>query len=233
MVLAQANGHVGQQGSVADYLEVEPKHERAVEACLGDLLQYVIVPTHAQAEAGLELIRQENVGRCGFVVLEAAGESSVMSGFLTAEASAEAVSRTIVPSGLAPIREVVRITGPHAAAIDAAIPQGFIADDLATALNAARSTSGGIATLTGEVIHGRFLLSGGGKDEGRAIPPSSEVKDCAKSDCGRGAERDQSVSGSRRLKRGLPRFHALGRVPTPPPEEKPFGRSRSAAASGR
>ena len=72
MVLAQANGHVGQQGSVADYLDVEPKYERAVEACLGDLLQHVIVPTHEQAEAGLELIRQENVGRCGFVVLEGA-----------------------------------------------------------------------------------------------------------------------------------------------------------------
>ena len=71
MVLAQANGQVGQQGSVADYLEVEPKYERAVEACLGDLLQYVIVPTRLQAEAGLQLIRQENVGRCGFVVLEA------------------------------------------------------------------------------------------------------------------------------------------------------------------
>ena len=70
MVLAQANGHVGQQGSVADYLEVEPKYERAVEACLGDLLQYVIVPTHAQAQAGLDLISQENAGRCGFVVLE-------------------------------------------------------------------------------------------------------------------------------------------------------------------
>ena len=72
MVLAQANGHVGQQGSVADYLDVEPKYERAVEACLGDLLQHVIVPTHEQAEAGLDLIRQENVGRCGFVVLEGA-----------------------------------------------------------------------------------------------------------------------------------------------------------------
>ena len=76
MVLAQANGHVGQQGSVADYLEVEPKYERAVEACLGDLLQHVIVPTHRQAEAGLELIRQENVGRCGFVVLEGAAQTS-------------------------------------------------------------------------------------------------------------------------------------------------------------
>ena len=75
MVLAQANGHVGQQGSVADYLDVEPKYERAVEACLGDLLQHVIVPTHGQAEAGLDLIRQENVGRCGFVVLDGAPDA--------------------------------------------------------------------------------------------------------------------------------------------------------------
>ena len=72
MVLAQANGHVGQQGSVADYLDVEPKYERAVEASLGDLLQHVIVRTHEQAQAGLDLIRQENVGRCGFVVLSGA-----------------------------------------------------------------------------------------------------------------------------------------------------------------
>ena len=81
MVLAQANGHVGQQGSVADYLDVEPKYERAVEACLGDLLQHVIVPTHEQAQAGLDLIRQENVGRCGFVVLDGAPIRTQLSGF--------------------------------------------------------------------------------------------------------------------------------------------------------
>ncbi len=75
IVLQQANGRVGQQGSVADYLDVEPKYERAVEACLGDLLQHVIVSSHQQAQAGLDLIRQENVGRCGFVVLEGADHS--------------------------------------------------------------------------------------------------------------------------------------------------------------
>ena len=48
-VLAQANGKVAQQGAVADYLEVEAGFERAVEACLGDLLQHVVVerPEHA------------------------------------------------------------------------------------------------------------------------------------------------------------------------------------------
>src|SRR5207248_5850554 len=42
-VLAQANGKVNQQGAIADYLEVDAGYERAVEACLGDLLQHVVV----------------------------------------------------------------------------------------------------------------------------------------------------------------------------------------------
>src|SRR5262249_32610827 len=50
-VLVRANGSVNQQGAVADYLEVEAGCERAVEACLGDLLQHVVVerPDHASA----------------------------------------------------------------------------------------------------------------------------------------------------------------------------------------
>jgi chromosome segregation ATPase len=50
-VLVQANGTVCQQGAIADYLEVEAGYERAVEACLADLLQHVVVeqPEHAAA----------------------------------------------------------------------------------------------------------------------------------------------------------------------------------------
>jgi chromosome segregation ATPase len=40
-------------GSVADFLEVDHQYERAVEACCGELLQYVVVPSHAHAAAGL------------------------------------------------------------------------------------------------------------------------------------------------------------------------------------
>jgi chromosome segregation protein len=182
MVLAQANGHVGQQGSVADYLEVEPKYERAVEACLGDLLQYVIVPTHRQAEAGLELIRQENVGRCGFVVLAGADPH-----VLTSPAGA--------PGGLISIRDVMQISGLHASAIGAIIPDGFIADDLASALHASGSTPASIATLTGDVVRGRMLVSGGSKDEGLAILGiKREIKELRDRIAGEEAERDQSVS---------------------------------------
>ena len=52
-VLAQANGKVGQQGALADYLEVSSGYERAVEACLGDLLQHVIVERPEHAPGGI------------------------------------------------------------------------------------------------------------------------------------------------------------------------------------
>jgi chromosome segregation protein len=185
MVLAEANGHVGQQGSVADYLEVEPRYERAVEACLSDLLQHVIVPTHQQARAGLDLIREENAGRCGFVVLEG----------VDPDAATGRVIDVLGSHGLTAIRSILKITGPHSAAIDAAIPEGYIADDLATALTAAGSTAGYIATPTGEVVRGRSLVSGGSKDEGRAILGiKREIKELRDRIAGEETERDQSVS---------------------------------------
>ena len=68
MVLVNANGKVGQMGALADFIDVEPRYERAVEACLGDLLQHVLVERLDHVSAGLKLIRQEDAGRCGFVV---------------------------------------------------------------------------------------------------------------------------------------------------------------------
>jgi chromosome segregation protein len=185
MVLAQANGHVGQQGSVADYLDVDPKYERAVEANLGDLLQHVIVATHEQAQAGLDLIRQENVGRCGFVVLEGVPHESMAGNNSTGSP---------VP-GLIAIRDVVRVTGAHASAVSAVIPESFIADDMPTALAASRSIDAAIVTLSGDVVHGRMLLSGGSKDEGRAILGiKREIKELRDRITGEEAERDHSVS---------------------------------------
>ncbi len=68
MVLVNANGKVNQMGAVADFIEVEPRYERAVEACMGDLLQHILVERLEHVSAGLKLIRQEDAGRCGFIV---------------------------------------------------------------------------------------------------------------------------------------------------------------------
>ncbi len=190
MVLAQANGRVGQQGSVADYLEVEPKYERAVEACLGELLQYVIVATHEQAQSGLDLINQAEAGRCGFVVLGSDG----------ANAQSGAMRRTKMPEnapapGLVALRSVLKIGGPHADAIASALPVAFVAEDLKGAISAAAFTSAPIATLTGEVVRDLSLLSGGSNDGGGAILAiKREIKELRDRIAGEESERDHSVS---------------------------------------
>jgi Chromosome segregation ATPases len=80
-VLVQANGKVNQQGAIADYLEVQEGYERAVEACLGELLQHVVVERAEHASAGFQLVREAGAGRCGFLVTEAAAPAVATRSF--------------------------------------------------------------------------------------------------------------------------------------------------------
>jgi chromosome segregation protein len=156
MVLVQANGHVGQQGAVADYLEVDRRYERAVEACLGDLLQHVIVERHDQAAAGLSLVREHDAGRCGFVVIDPGS-----NGYHPREA--------LRMPGIVPVSDVLRVVGPHAATIQMVIPDAYVADTFEQAVAFSHETSAPIATISGDVFHGPHLVSGGVKAESRGI----------------------------------------------------------------
>ena len=164
-VLVQANGHVGQLGAVADYLDVDPQYERAVEACLGELLQHVIVERHDQAAAGLSLVRNQDAGRCGFVVIDPGS-----NGFHP--------HAPLSLPGTVPLSQVVSVVGPHAATIQKVMPEAYVADDFESAVACARQTSAPVVTLTGDVLRGPHLVSGGLKVESRGIfATRREVKD--------------------------------------------------------
>ena len=156
MVLVQANGHVGQQGAVADYLEVDSRYERAVEACLGDLLEHVIVERHDQAAAGLQLVREHDAGRCGFVVVDPGS-----NGYHPRE--------MLRMPGVVPVADVLRIHGPHVATIQKVLPEAYIAESFAQAASMARETAAPVATVDGDVFRGPHLVSGGAKAESRGI----------------------------------------------------------------
>ena len=68
MILADAGDAVRHLGSVADYVEIDPQYERALDAALGEVLQHVVVRTHDDAAAGLHLARERAAGRVGFLV---------------------------------------------------------------------------------------------------------------------------------------------------------------------
>ena len=55
-------------GVLADYVEVDAAHERAVEEFLHDELEYVLVEDWEQAEQGLRLLRNDLDGRATFLV---------------------------------------------------------------------------------------------------------------------------------------------------------------------
>ncbi len=165
-VLAQANGKVGQQGAVADYLEVDAGYERAVEACLGDLLQHVIVERADQAAAGFQLLRDECAGRCGFLITSMSTLSPSDSSLTSA---ASGTSDWTGAEGLVCLSSVVRVSGPHAGAIRQAMGEAWIADSYNRAEATSRTTTLPVATAMGDLFRGPYLVTGGSRDQARGI----------------------------------------------------------------
>jgi len=202
MVLVNANGKVGQMGALADFIEVEPKYERAVEACLGDLLQHVVVERLDHVSAGLKLIRQENAGRCGFIVGRPDNGSAVATYSGTAEGSFVETSLggdnpsglSIVPSGAVALTSVVRIGGPFPQAVQAVMGGAMIAESFEAASRIAPTVPYPVATLEGDVFRGRYVVTGGDKAESRGILATKrEIKELREKLAGNKAALEQLV----------------------------------------
>ena len=156
LVLAESGGEVRHFGSVADYLDVRPGYERAVEAALGETLQFVVVPAHAEAERALRTVREHGAGRCGFVVVS----------------DAPGAVQDALPAipGLTPLSAVVTVTGPYAGALSGLVSAGWIAPTFTEAVIGSRATSAPVATAEGDVCRGAHLVWGGaGHDERSGI----------------------------------------------------------------
>ncbi len=155
LVLAESNGNVGQMGSVADYLEVDSRYERAVEAGLGDLLQHVVVRSHEEAAAGLRFAEERNAGRVGFLVVN--------------EGAAAVAPEPREAYGAMPMASVVRVSGPAERAIATSIASAWIAESPDAARAAAAVVDGAVVTLDGVVYRGAHEVEGGAHAESRGI----------------------------------------------------------------
>ena len=155
LVLSDTTGGISHLGSVADHLEMEREHERAVGACLDELLQYVIVERRRDALAGMALATTHGAGRCGFLVVETTpDEVQVMPG---------------PDPALTPLADLVRIAGPAAPAVRHLLAGRWVAPSVEAASAAARRTADPIVTPDGVMFQGASLVRGGGKREARGI----------------------------------------------------------------
>jgi chromosome segregation protein len=153
LVLSEYREDVGQMGSVADFLEVPPGYEKAVESLLGDLLQHIVVPSFEHAAAGLAFARSKNAGRVGFLINE---------GSAVLDATAQ-------DHGLLSVASIAKVSGPAAGAIQLALTNMWIAENFESARAAAPFVSGPVATLDGDVFRSAHVVQGGARAEARGI----------------------------------------------------------------
>ncbi|HUF22959.1 MAG TPA: chromosome segregation protein SMC [Vicinamibacterales bacterium] len=153
LLLADTGTDFSHRGSVADWLDVDDTAVRAVEALLGDLVEFIVVESQAQAETGLRIAHERGAGRVGFLVLGEAGAAGLPA-----------------PSpDVRPLASVVCTTDPAGASVVQALGGAWIADSRAAAMQASARTTAPVATWSGDVCRNGRLIQGGARQDARGI----------------------------------------------------------------
>ena len=154
LVLSQPSAELEHLGAVADHLDMNREHERAVEASLDELLQHIVVPSAEAADAGMRLAASHDAGRCGFVIVDAA----------TAGDGGPPPHPDLVP-----LTALVRVSGAGEAAVREILSRRWWAPSVPVAQVAARATADPITTPDGRVFRGPSIVQGGGKSGAQGI----------------------------------------------------------------
>src|SRR5467141_2774059 len=148
-------------GVLADYAEVEEKHEAAIEQYLRDELEYVVVETYDHARAGVSMLRDEVGGRATFFVdsLRNLRLSSEYEPIVNFRAEDGVISR---------LDKLVEFRDPLGAAAKQFLPRlrsAYLTDSAAAAEKLSRENSQyAFVTPDGTCYQGR-MVTGGRPDE--------------------------------------------------------------------
>src|SRR5207244_1304690 len=85
-------------GTLADFVEVSPQHESAVESVLGDRLHTVLVPTLDDAVRGIEMLNAQQAGRASFISVGLHGGEEDVSAVRSVADADEGVSYNSDPT---------------------------------------------------------------------------------------------------------------------------------------
>ena len=155
-------------GVVADAIEVDSAHERAVEAFLGERLQAVLVPDADTALRGVRRLQASGAGRASFLPL-ASARTRTLCGPMREISAHEPKARGLLSS-------LYRVTSPHEAQIRAALPEAIVVETLEDALEVI-SRNGPVAcvTLSGETLRGSLVE--GGRGVKGLLSPRREIRE--------------------------------------------------------
>jgi chromosome segregation protein len=138
-------------GLLADFIQTDPKYETAVEAVLGDKLQYIIVESHLTGIEALNYIKLQSLGKASIVPLNLRNPGPVPSPSLNLETRA------------LPLGDLVTTSEEYRVVVDHLLADVVLVDSLSTAL-AIWSNNGNnytLVTLDGEIIDPAGIITGG------------------------------------------------------------------------
>jgi chromosome segregation protein len=156
-------------GLMADIIEVKPTFETAVEAVLGDALQYIIVKDQGAGLKAIDYLQSSSAGRSGFIPVSAVKRvdkdqaDSAVSGQLL-------LKQITVKSGYEPI-------------VEALLGHVVFTEDMAEAIEMynRNGESKTIVTKNGDVVSPQGILVGGSKDKLNGIlTKKQELKDLSR-----------------------------------------------------
>ncbi|MBI5888628.1 MAG: chromosome segregation protein SMC [Deltaproteobacteria bacterium] len=148
----------GVLGLLADVIETNPGYEKAVEAVMGERLQYVIVESHREGMEAVEYLKSTGSGRGSFVPVKDARP------FGAPVLEAAAFSHRFSALGARELIGEVRIKDGYHGIVNFLLGDAVVVDELKTALelwNENSLPSKTIATLSGEVVDAQGVITGG------------------------------------------------------------------------
>src|SRR3954463_9385032 len=163
----------GVYGLVADVLKVEPRHERSIEAVLGERLQLVLVESHAAGLKAVDYLRRAAQGRASFVPLTEMEQLALMP----------EPANTPPPDGTVRAVNVVDCAPEHERLRSYLLADVFLVDSLAVALLLWARNPGArtFVSADGEVVDKEGVVSGGALDgvAGGLLHKRREVQELA------------------------------------------------------
>jgi chromosome segregation protein len=154
-------------GLVADVLSASSEFEPALEAVLGERLQYVLVESQKRGLEAVDYLKAQAEGRSSFIPLD-----------MVAARHDQRRPRSETPAGAVRLRDRVQAREGYEAVADYLLADVVVVPDLPAAL-AAQLEGWSCVTTDGEVIDRQGVLSGGagaGVSEG-LLAQKREIKD--------------------------------------------------------
>ncbi|MDY6855627.1 MAG: chromosome segregation protein SMC [Thermodesulfobacteriota bacterium] len=163
----QKNG--GIFGVVADIVETESKYETALEAILGERLQYIIVKSQYEGVEAIAFLKSQSAGRSSFIPMIPIKEKQTHN------------DTSFTDNKFVELIDVVKVKDGFTDIAKYLLANVHIVEDLTKAIEFWNKNGyiGDLVTLDGDIIDSHGVLTGGSKDyvTGGILQKNREIKE--------------------------------------------------------